>query len=270
MSGFNEGSTQPDLPQGVVDAEASDVNATTGERIDPRPVVTTPAVNPTPSLPTSGPAGLAWWDAMKYFWKRSASGGYHLAPSEEYVSDVLDRTDYYMTTVAKELGKDDYAEFEATAKLRVKVIAAEDAVDTSGIEGNAARREILNRLIIARKLTGAMAVSAEHRTIHELSIDNGDVEKMQSDPNGFYASDLEKRERWGFKACRLEFIAKAIADGEVIPKDETEFATLLATRIGRSLYDDAVERGNKLKRPAQQTTSPEKKPSREEILAMTA
>jgi len=270
MSGFNEESSMPDLPQDVVDNTNPEKNVTTGELIDPRPVVVTPAVNPTPSLPTSGPTGLAWWDGMKYYWRKSASGGYHLAPSEEYVSDVLDRTDYYMTTVAKELGKDDYAEFEATAKLRAKLITAEDAVDTSGIEGNAARREILNRLIIARKLTGASAVSAEHRTIHELSIDNGDVEKMQNDPSGFYASDLEKRERWGFKACRLEFIAKAIADGEIIPKDEEQFATLLATRIGRSLYDDAVERGNKLKRPAQQATAGKDKPSREELLALTA
>ena len=267
---FNENSAQPDLPQGIVDSAPRDVNVTTGEKIDPRPAVTTPQVNPTPSLATSGPAALPWWDAMKYYWKKSMSGGYHLAPSEEYVDDVLDRTDLYMTTIAKELGKDDYREFQAAADLRRTVIQTEDALDTAGVEGNAERRNVLNRLVIARKICGVNAVSMEHRTRHEHSLPNGDVDKMQSDKEGYYLADKEKRERWGFKAIRLEFIVKAIADGDIIPKDETQFATLLATRIGRSLYDDAVEKGNKLKRPQQPATDPSKELSKEELLAMTA
>ena len=87
---------------------------------------------------------------------------------------------------------------------------------------------------------------------------------------GFFQSDIEKRERWGFKAVRLEFVAKAIADGDVIATDEKAFAELLANRIKRSLYDDAVERGNKLKRPAQSAATSTSKPSREELLALTA
>ena len=267
---FNEDSAVPDLPQGVVDHSAMEKNVTTGELIDPRPAVTTPEVNPSPSLATTGPTGLAWWDAMKSYWKKSANGGYHLAPSEEYIDDVLDRTDLYMTTIAKELGKDDYAEFQATADLRISTIQQEDAVDTAGVEGNAERRNVLNRLIIARKICGASAVSMEHRTRHEHSLPNGDVAAMQADKKGYYASDKEKRERWGFKACRLEYVVKAIADGEIIPKDETQFATLLATRISRSLYDDSVEKGNKLKRPQQPAADPSKKLSKEELLAMTA
>lgn len=239
--------------------------------------IPTPPVQPlatispeTPSVP-AGATGLAWWDAMKYYWRRSASGGVHLAPQDSFVNDVLDRTDYYMASIAKhQLGDDDYAEFASTAELRKQLIQAEDAVDTSGIEANSVRREVLNRLIIARKICGASAVSAEHRVTNELSRETGDVEKLKADSEGYYASDVEKRERWGFKAIRLEFIAKAIADGEVIPTDEAAFAQLLATRIGRSLYDDAVERGNKLKRPAQQQAASTKKPSREELLAMTA
>jgi hypothetical protein len=224
---------------------------------------------PEPSV-AAGATGLAWWDGMKYFWKRSASGGTHLAPQDSYVSDVLDRTDHYMTTIARELGEDDYAEFAATADLRKQMIQNEDAVDTSGVEGNAERRNVLNRLAIARKICGASAVSAEHRVTNEIGRDNGDVEKLKADSEGFFASDVEKRERWGFKAIRLEFVAKAIADGEIIPTDDTAFAQLLAKRIGRSLYDDAVERGNKLKRPQQQAAASSTKPTREELLAMTA
>jgi len=207
---------------------------------------------------------------MKYFWKRSASGGTHLAPQDSFIEDVLDRTDHYMTTIARELGEDDYAEFAAIADQRKQIIESEDAVDTSGIEGNAERRNILNRLVIARKICGASAVSAEHRVTNELSRPDGDVEKLKADSEGFFASDIEKRERWGFKAIRLEYVAKAIADGEIIPHEDTAFAQLLAKRIGRSLYDDAVERGNKLKRPQQQAGPSESKPSREELLAMTA
>jgi len=257
MSGFNEVSAMPDQQAG-------------GSEIPTAPVQ--PLATGTPDQPSvaAGATGLAWWDAMKYYWRKSANGGSHLAPQDSFVSDVLDRTDHYMTTIAKDLSEDDYAEFDATAKLHQQLIQSEDAVDTSGVEGNAQRRNVLNRLIIARKICGASAVSAEHRVTNELSRETGDVEKLKGDSEGFYASDVEKRERWGFKAIRLEFIAKAIADGEIIPKDDTAFSQLLAKRIGRSLYDDAVERGNKLKRPAQAAVANTSKPSREELLALTA
>jgi len=257
MSGFNENSAMPDQQAG-------------GSEIATPPAQ--PLATGTPAEPSvaAGATGLAWWDAMKYYWRKSANGGSHLAPQDSFVSDVLDRTDHYMTTIAKDLGEDDYAEFATTAELHTQLIQAEDAVDTSGIEGNSARRNVLNRLIIARKICGASAVSAEHRVTNELSRETGDVEKLKGDSEGFYASDVEKRERWGFKAIRLEFIAKAIADGEVIPKDDAAFSQLLATRIQRSLYDDAVERGNKLKRPAQAAAANTNKPSREELLALTA
>ena len=256
MSGFNE-NTPADQVQGQSEMPAVPV----------QPLATQAPAEPSVQ---AGATGLAWWDAMKYYWRKSANGGSHLAPQDSFVSDVLDRTDHYMTTIAKDLGEDDYAEFNTTAELHKQLIQAEDAVDTSGVEGNSARRNVLNRLIIARKICGASAVSAEHRVTNELSRETGDVEKLKGDSEGFYASDVEKRERWGFKAIRLEFIAKAIADGEVIPTDEAAFAQLLATRIQRSLYDDAVERGNKLKRPAQQQAASTNKPSREELLAMTA
>ena len=258
MSGFNENSAMQDQPAG-------------GSEIPTPPVQPLATGGPTEPSVQSGNPGLAWWDAMKYYWRNNASGrGAHLAPQNSFVSDVLDRTDHYMTSIASNLSEDDYAEFATTAELHKQLIQAEDAVDTSGVEGNAARRNILNRLVIARKICGASAVSAEHRVTNELSRENGDVEKLKGDSEGFYASDVEKRERWGFKAIRLEFIAKALADGEVIPTDEAAFSQLLANRIQRSLYDDAVERGNKLKRPAQQQAASTSKPSREELLALTA
>jgi len=238
-----------------------------------RPTPVQPLATGQPSEPSvvAGVTGLAWWDAMKYYWRKSASGGSHLAPQDVFVADVLDRTDHYMTTIAATLGDPDYKEFDDKAKITISDIQSEDAVDTSGVEGNAVRRYWLGRLVIARKICGASAVSAEHRTINELSRETGDVDKMQGDSEGYYASDVEKRERWGFKAVRLEFIVKAIADGEIIPKDEAAFTQLLATRIQRSLYDDAVERGNKLKRPVPKMAAGQAAgPSREELLAMTA
>lgn len=257
MSGFNEASAMPELTQGTIEIAQS----------EGQPLAT--GQSPSPSV-AAGPAGLAWWDDMKYYWRRSASGGFHLAPQDVFVSDVLDRTDHYMTVIAKNLGDDDYAEFGASAKLRLQVIQSEDAVDTSGIEGNDIRRHVLKRLVIARKICGVSAVSAEHRVSFELSKETGNVEALKEDPKGFYLADIEKRERWGFKAVRLEYIAKAIADGEVIPKADKAFSELLASRIQRSLYDDAVEHGNKLKRPAQQRPATATKPSREELLALTA
>jgi len=257
MSGFNENSGMVEQLQGHGEIPAAPAQ---------------PLATQTPTQPSvqSGTTGLAWWDANKYYWRKSANGGTHLAPQDSFVEDVLDRTDHYMTTIAKSLSEDEYGEFQATADLRKQMIESEDAFDTSGVEGNSIRREVLNRLIIARKICGASAVSAEHRVTNELSRETGDVEKLIGDSEGFYASDIEKRERWGQKAVRLEFIAKAVADGEVIPTDEKAFSELLANRIKRSLYDDAVERGNKLKRPAQQQATSSKKPSREELLALTA
>ena len=255
---FNENSVQPEQVQGHME-------------LPPTP---DPLATGSPEQPSvlSGATALAWWDAMKFEWKRNASGnGCHLKPQDSYVADVLHRTDHYMTSIAKhELGEDDYAEFAETANLRKLLIQAEDAVDTSGIEGNSIRREVLNRLIIARKICGASAVSAEHRVINERSRENGDVDKMKEDTNGYFVSDVEKRQRWAFKAVRLEFIAKSIADGEVIPTDEAAFAQLLAKRISSSLYNDAVEKGNKLKKPVPSAAASTSDLSTAELLALTA
>jgi hypothetical protein len=235
-----------------------------------------PLATETVSEPSvlSGATALAWWDSMKYFWKKSARGGCHLAPQDNYTADVLDRASHYMTQIENTLDPDkgdDFREFEAAAKLRKELIQTEDGADTSGVEGNAVRREVLNRLLIAIKICGASAVSAEHRVMNELSRANGDVDKMKEDPKGFYTSDCEKRERWGYKAVRLLYITKAIADGEVIPKDEASLMELISARVSRALYSDAVEKGNKLKAPAPKPVANSGTgPTREELLALTA
>jgi len=225
---------------------------------------------PTAASVTAGATGLAWWDAAKYEWRRAGSGNTYLAAQAVYVADVLDRGDHYLATIAGRLGKDDYKAFDDKVEHVVADIQLEDAYDTTGVEGQGLRRYYLNRLILARKICGATACSAEHRTINEMSRKDGDVEKMQGDSEGYYAADVEKRESWGLKAVRLEYICKGIADGDVIPIDEAEFSQLLAKRITSSLGDDAFEQGRKLRRPPQQAQNGAAKPTREELLAMTA
>ena len=262
MSGFNEASAMPEAPTGqseIQDRAASQLAAITPSE---------------PSVQTSAP-GLAPWDIEKYYWRQNASGnGAHLAPQDSYLADVLDRCDLYMQSIAKKLSDDDFIAFGVSADLRASVVQDEDALDTSGIEGNDIRRTVLKRLIIARKICGASAVSAEHRVQQAMNAgrSESEIETMKADSSatGWYAADIEKRERWGFKAVRLEFIAKALSDGDVIPNVEAAFAELLAKRIRSGLYDDAVERGNTLKKP-----TPRAKPgvavlTREQKIALTA
>lgn len=256
---FNENSAMPEQLQGHTEVQ---------DRSD---TPLNPGQPETPSVPV-GTTALAWWDSMKYYWKTNARGnGAHLAPQEDYLASVLHRAEYYIDSIEKhEIGTDDLEEFAATAELRQSLIQNEDAVDTSGIEGNSVRREVLNRYIIAYKICGTTAVSAEHRVTNELSRENGDVEKMKEDPKGYFASDVEKRQRWGFKALRLRSILSTIADGEVIPNTPVALKELVEKRVRGSIYSDAVDRGNALKKPVQTATASTSKPSVEELLALTA
>jgi len=262
---FNEESAMPDLPQG---------HDETGQLNKVQPMIgSARAVEQPSATPPGGMPSLAWWDNTKYFWKRSASGGYHLAPLTDYVADVLDRSDHYIGLIAKEFSSKnsgDLASAQSELKNVKSIMQTRTAIFQDGVETQALIRTYLQRAIIARKICGASAVSAEHRVQNEAAKPDGNVQALKDDEKGFYQSDVEKRERWAFRACYYEFIASQIADGEVIPVDAKPFAELLATRIGRSLYDDAVERGNRIKRPNQGQADPGKKLSREELLAMTA
>ena len=261
---FEQNSAMPEMPQGHDETGAT----------APRPMVgsTEASQSETPSTP-AGTVALAWWDASKYFWRRSASGGYHLAPLDDYVRDVLDRGDHYISDAAKDFSAENSGDLDlANSELAAvkTILESRNAFDSSGIEAQSKLREYINRAVIARKIAGASAVSAEHRVINEMSKPDGNVDDLKNDANGFYQSDIEKRDRWASKACYYEYIASQLADGEIIPTDGKAFAELLAKRIQRSLYDDAVDRGNRLKRPPQGTQQTGAKLSREERLALTA
>ena len=233
-----------------------------------------PAINPQPSVQSSEP-GLAWWDAMKYFWKKNARGnGAHLAPQDSYTSDVIDRANIYVESAAKQLTEADLAQLDHVSGQFKELIQEFDGLDPSGIESAALRRFILSRAAIARKVCGTNAVSAEHRLINARQTGKSDdeIEAMKADTSstGYYCADIEKRNRWADKTCTYEFLAEKLADGEVIPNTNAAFVEKQEQTITRSIYDDAVSHGNKLKRPVQQADNTEKVFTREELLAMTA
>lgn len=235
-----------------------------------------PLATETPNTPsvTAGATGLAWWHGMKYEWRRSGAGNQYLAPQAVYVTDVLDRANTYVEMLTGELNEDDFSDFQELADAVIATIQLHDGSDTAGVEGHAVRRHYLTRLILARKICGASAVSSEHRCMHEISMPNGDLEKMKADPEGYYASDVSKRNQWGLKAVMYAFIVSAIADGEVIPTDSAKLSELIDKRVatgkGIGLGDEAYDIGRTLQRPPQQAAANGKELTREEKLAMTA
>ncbi len=261
---FNENSQQPEMPAGHNEIPEAPVQPMAAGTPD-EPSVTASAATPA----------LQWWDAMKYEWRRSSRGGYHLAPQKVYVDDVMDRADHYITAASKKFMAEDSQDLDlVTDELAAarEIMQSRAAFDSSGVETQAFLREYLNRAVIARKVCGTNAVSAEHRVLNELARgENGDVQGMKDDPKGFYASDVEKRERWAFKACYYEYLCVQLADDDIIPTSPDAFAQELSKRISRSIYDDAVDRGNRIKRPVNPTaTGNNKQLTKDEILALTA
>ena len=222
---------------------------------------------------TSGATGLAWWHSMKYEWRRSGAGNQYLAPQLVYVTDVLHRAEAYTALLVKELNKEDFADFKATADSIVDSIQSLDGMDQAGVEGHALRRHFLTRLVLSRKICGASAVSAEHRCVNEISRVNGNVDKMKADSEGYYASDISKRNQWGLKALMYAHIVRVIADGEVIPFDEVKLNELVGKRVatgkGIGLGDEAYEVGRTLQRPPQAAVAKQEYTSAE-LMAMTA
>jgi hypothetical protein len=221
---------------------------------------------PQPSA-TAGPTNLAWWDDMKYFWKRnSRNNGFHLAPQDSYVDDVLVEGDFEIQLAANhfmEKNSGDLKAAKAEAKAANEIIQVRTGFDTSGVETNDVYRFYRNRAIIARKIVGSSAVSANHRLMHaEASGNNPDDVKKTT----YFQSDLENCKRWAFKACYYEYIISQLPDHEII----RDLPTILATGVGRQLYDDAVEKGNKLKAPAPAKKSEARKHTAEELRLMRA
>ena len=50
---------------------------------------------------------------------------------------------------------------------------------------------------------------------------------------------------WAFKACYYEFIARELADGEIIK----DLSAQIVSGVGRLLYDDAIQATNRLRNP---------------------
>jgi hypothetical protein len=256
---FNEESAQPDLPAGS--SELQEVRSPIVSVMDQ---ANTEEI-PEPSVPT-GATGLAWWDDMKYFWKKSANGGSHLAPQDSYIDDVLVEGDYEIGLASKDFmdkKSADLAAAKAEAKAAIEIIQTRTGFDQGGTETNAFYRNYRDRVIIARKIVGACAVSANHR-LQNAEATTGDTDAVKE--TTYYKSDLESVKRWAFKACYYEFILAQLPENEVIK----DLPAIIAKGVGRSLYDDAVEKGNKLKRPAPAKVASMKKLSSEELRLMRA
>lgn len=239
MNGYNEGSTAHVMPQGH-----SEVEAIRNPITSVMQQTNTEPVNENAQKSDGGMA-LAWWDDMKFYWRRSANGGFHLAPQDSYVEEVLHEADYEISVAAKDFMADnseDYERAKDELRLAQEILQNRTGFDSSGVESNAFIRQYRDRVIIARKITGASAVSANHRLQHTAAI-GGDVDAIRE--QDFFKSDLENARRWAFKACYYEFIATQLADGEVIK----DLPQQVVDGVKRSLYDDAVERGNRLRRP---------------------
>lgn len=244
---FNENSAQQDLPAGQ-----SEIRETRAPIVSVMQQSNTET--PTPSV-TTGPTALAWWDDMKYYWRQNASGnGSHLAPQDSYIDDVLVEGDAEIQLAAKDFLDEKSGDAEQADRLVVLLTEATqilNGLDTTGVEANALVRFFRDRATIARKITGASAVSANHR-LQNAHATTGDVDAVRE--TDFFKSDIENSKRWAFKACLYEYIANTFVDEY---KDVlSNFAQRLADGVRRQLYDDSVEKGNKLKRPA-----PAKQPS---------
>jgi hypothetical protein len=221
---------------------------------------------PQPSV-TAGPTNLAWWDDMKYFWKRNTrNNGFHLAPQADYLDSVLVEGDFEIQQAAKHfMGKnsDDLKAAKAEAKAANEIIQVRTGFDTSGVETNDVYRFYRNRAIIARKIVGSSAVSANHRLEHANNT-TGDVDAVKK--TTYFQSDLENCRRWAFKACYYEYIISQLPENEII----RDLPTILAKGVRSQIYDDAVEKGNKLKAPAPAKQPEARKHSAEELRLMRA
>lgn len=226
---------------------------------------------PEPSV-KPGETGLAWWDAMKYYWRQNSSGrGSHLAPQDSYVDDVLSEGDIEIQTAAKDFldeKSDDLRLANEELAAATSILETRTGFDPSGVEANAFARLYRDRAIIARKICGASIVSANHR-LQNAAATTGDTDAVVD--SDFFKSDIENAKRWAFKACYYEYIVSKLHEvfdmKEVLPKG---LAQALADGVRRQLYDDAVERGNKLKRPAPATQPNANKLSAEELRQLRA
>jgi hypothetical protein len=258
---FNENSVMQEQPAGeseVQSVRAPIVSVMQQSNTEPT----------TPSLP-AGATALAWWDDMKYYWRQNASGnGCHLAPQDSYIDDVLTEGDFEIEKASKQFSSKKSTEAEQAARIveLVRELGQElRGFDDSGVEADAFVRYFRSRAIIARKIAGASAVSANHRLQHAAAT-TGDIDSVKE--TDFYKSDLSNCEKWARNDCLYEIICSQMQPE--YPEVIKEFASQLASGVRSGLYDDAVEKGNKLKRPTPSPQASEKKLTAEELRVMRA
>jgi len=237
---FEDNTAQPEKEAGLPKSEAEPDN----------PVVSaihqaSAEENDSPSVAGSG--ALPWYLDMKYFWKQNKSGnGSHLAPQATFIDDVLTEGDRVVLLAAKDFTDKKSTDLElAKAELKAAqdIIETRKAFDTAGVAAQRIIRNYLKECVLARKIAGASEVSAQHRIINA-RLTGQDEEKVKS--TDWFKSDLENRDRWAFQACYYEFIASALADGEVI----IDLRAQIVSGVGRLLYDDAIQATNRLRNPS--------------------
>lgn len=260
MEGFQENSSVADQPAGGSEVAAEQNPTVSVLQQSATEEIASPSVE-------SSAENLPWYLAMKYFWKQNRSGsGAHLAPQDNFINDVVTEGDRVILRASEDftapksndikLAKD-----ELTAAL--SMIETRNAFDTSGVEGQNLLRMYLQRVILARKIAGSSEVSAQHRVINA-TLTAQDVDKVKE--SDYFKTDLENRDRWAFKACYYEFIARKLADGEIIK----DLSTQIVSGVGRLLYDDAIQATNRLRSPKPHTPAAVKGVDMDAIRAATA
>lgn len=239
MEGFEGNTVQAEKPAG-----GSEVAA------DQNPIVSVlqqsnTEENVSPSVESSA-ANLPWYLDMKYFWKKNRSGnGSHLAPQETFVNEVLTEGDRVIMAAAKDFtakNSNDIKLAKDELGAAKSIIETRNAFDTSGVEGQNLLRMYLQRVILARKIAGSSEVSAQHRVINA-TLTGQDIDRVKD--SDYFKSDLENRDRWAFKACYYEFIARELQDGDIIK----DLSSQIVAGVGRLLYDDAIQATNRLRNP---------------------
>lgn len=236
---FDENTVQADRPAG-----GSEVAAEQNPTISVLQQTNTEE-NASPSVESSG-VSLPWYLDMKYFWKKNRSGnGSHLAPQEVFVNDVITEGDRVILLASKDFTdkkSNDMKLVKDELEAAKMIIETRNAFDTSSVEGQNLLRMYLQRVILARKIAGASEVSAQHRVINA-TFTGQDIERVKE--SDYFKSDLENRDRWAFKACYYEFIARELADGDIIK----DLSAQITSGVGRLLYDDAIQATNRLRNP---------------------
>lgn len=239
---FDENSAVQDRPQGA-------------DEIMPNPVTSVlqmdsaTAPNETPSV--SGSEGLPWYLADKYEKRNNKSGnGWHLAPLDTYKQDVIDEATYQTNMTVRDFMEDDdkssdKSKADSVVKSLRSIIKTEIGRDTSGRSALPYLRQIRDRLALSLKICGATSVDQMHR-VQNAQRTGADVEAVKA--NEYFQRAGENRDYYAMEAVYSQYIWTQLQDEWVqLEQQPVDFNAI----IGRMLYDDAIQAGNRLKAPRQ-------------------